>query len=94
MSVLSVDEKQELTVLVHDPGAKAAIPAAAKVVHHPHTHTAEHAKNVFVLVSATELPAVAEFVSVANRYHRLRALFVRENMGANWLPFLFERAGL
>ncbi|HXW92551.1 MAG TPA: DUF2442 domain-containing protein [Terriglobales bacterium] len=97
MSVqLSVDEKPELTVLVHDPGAQTAVPAAEgiRVVRHPHTQTAQRARNVFVLVLATELPEVAEFVSLANRRHQLRALFVQENMDAHWLPFLFERAGL
>lgn len=97
MSVqLSVDERPELTVLVHDPGARAAVPTTGgiRVVRHPHTQTAERARNLFVLVLATELPEVAEFVSVANRRHQLRALFVRENMDPHWLPFLFERAGL
>jgi hypothetical protein len=47
-----------------------------------------------VLVSALELPSVADFVSIANRRHQLRALFVRDVIDARWLPQLFERAGL
>jgi hypothetical protein len=97
MSVrLSVAEAPEITVLVHDPGGRAAVPTTEgiRVVEQPHPQTAAHARNVFVLVLATELPQVAEFVSAANRRHQLRALFVRENMDVHWLPLLFERAGL
>jgi hypothetical protein len=46
------------------------------------------------MVSATALLDVSEFVSIANRRHQLRALFVRDDMDARWLPQLFERAGL
>lgn len=97
MSVeLSVIEVPEMTVLVHDPSGRVAVPVTEgiRVLHEPHAQTAEHAKNVFVLVLATELPEVAKFVSVANRRHQLRALFVNEDLDAHWLPFLFERAGL
>lgn len=97
MSVqLSEAETREITVLVHDPDGRAALPATEgiRIVRQPHLQTAAHAKNVFVLVLATELPEVAEFVSEANRRHQLRVLFVRENMDVHWLPLLFERAGL
>jgi len=99
MSVqLSVAEATEITVLVHDPCGRVALPNAEgiRVVEQPHLQTAEHARNVFVLVLATELPQVAHFVSAANRRHQLRALFVRENtdFSLHWFPFMFEKAGL
>jgi hypothetical protein len=86
----------EMTVLMHDTSSRDAIPGGEgiHVIERPRRITAEHARNVFVLVQATELPEVAEFVSLANRRHQLRALFVREDMDAHWLPQLFERAGL
>lgn len=86
----------EMTVLAHDPSSRAAIPRGEgiRIVQQPHPQTAAHARNVFVLVLATALPEVAEFVSLANRRHQLRALFVKEDMDVRWLPHLFERAGL
>lgn len=86
----------EMTVLMHDPSSRNAIPPGERirVLQRPHRDTAVHARNVFVFVLATALPEVAEFVSLANRRHQLRALFVREDMDAYWLPLLFERAGL
>lgn len=47
-----------------------------------------------MLVSATELPDVSDFVSVANRRHQLRALLVRDDMTPSSIPQMFERAGL
>ncbi len=87
---------QEITVLMHDPGSRSAIPSGKKIhiLVRPRLAAAAHARNVFVFVPATELSEVAEFVSLANRRHQLRALFVREDMDVHWLPRLFERAGL
>jgi len=86
----------DMTVLVHGAGSEQAVPRerGIRVVRHARARLAERARNVFVLVSATELPGVSEFVSIANRRHQLRALFVRDDMDARWLPQLFERAGL
>lgn len=86
----------EMTVLMHDASSRDAIPhnEGIRVFARPRRATAVSARNVFVFVLATELPEVAEFVSLANRRHQLRALFVRENMDVHWLPCLFERAGL
>lgn len=86
----------EMTVLVHGAGSEDAVPdeKGIRVVRQARPQIAERARNLFVLVSALELPSVADFVSIANRRHQLRALFVRDDMDARWLPQLFERAGL
>jgi hypothetical protein len=86
----------DITVLAHYVNSREAIPhgKGIRVLQEPHRQTAESARNVFVLVLATALPEVAEFVSLANRRHQLRALFVRDDMNAYWIPQLFERAGL
>jgi hypothetical protein len=86
----------DMTVLVHGAGSEEAVPdeKGIRVVRQPRSQIAGRARNLFVLVSALELPCVAEFVSIANRRHQLRALFVRDVTDARWLPQLFERAGL
>src|SRR5271167_3330698 len=86
----------DITVLAHYVSSRAAIPHGhgIRVLQEPLRQTAESARNVFVLVLATELPRVAQFVSLANRRHQLRALFVRDDIDAYWIPQLFERAGL
>lgn len=86
----------EMTVLVHGAGSEQLLPADQDlhVVRRPQLQIAERARNLFVLVTATELPDVSQFVSVANRRHQLRALFVREDANVRWLPHWFERAGL
>jgi transcriptional regulator with XRE-family HTH domain len=85
-----------VTVLVHGPGSEDLLPQlkGLNIVRRPDPQLAERALNVFVLVTATDLPAVAEFVTRANRRHRLRALFIREETDPRWLPQWFERAGL
>lgn len=88
---------RDVTVLVHGAGSEALLPRTQerlRVVRQPRLQVAQRALNLFVLVTATELPDVSAFVSVANRRHQLRALFVRESTHARWLPFWFERAGL
>lgn len=86
----------EVTVLVYGAGSEELLPQenGLHVVRRPQLRIAERALNVFVLVTAADLPDVSEFVSVANRRHQLRALFVREDTNARWLPHWFERAGL
>ncbi|MBZ5536848.1 MAG: DUF2442 domain-containing protein [Acidobacteriia bacterium] len=86
----------EMTVLVHGTGSEELLPQeqGLHVVRRPQLQIAERALNLFVLVTATGLPDVSEFVSVANRRHQLRALFVRDDTNARWLPHWFERAGL
>lgn len=85
-----------MTVLVHGGGSEEALPEerSIRVIRRATARIAERALNVFVLVPATELPDVSDFVSIANRRHQLRALFVRDDINAHWLPHWFERAGL
>src|SRR5271155_3714802 len=87
---------QEMTVLAHDSSSRASVPHGRKihVLRGPNHGAAEAARNVFVLVQATELPEVANFVSLVNRRHQLRALVVRDDKNPYWIPQLFERAGL
>jgi len=89
-------KEPDITVLAHYASGRAAIPhgQGIRVLQEPLRQTAESARNVFVLVLGTKLPEVAQFVSLANRRHQLRALFVRDDMNAYWIPQLFERAGL
>ena len=87
---------QELILLAHDSGAEGAVPERRcfRVLHRPNRQTAERGRNIFVLVPASELPEVAEFVSIANRRHQLRALLVRDDVQPSSIPQMFERAGL
>jgi len=54
----------------------------------------ESALNLFVLTSATGLPEVADIVRRANQKHRLRGLFIKEDIDPKWLPQMFDRASL
>jgi len=54
----------------------------------------ESALNLFVLTSATGLPDVADIVRYANQKHRLRGLFIKEDIDPKWLPQMFDRANL
>jgi hypothetical protein len=56
--------------------------------------SAEIASNLFVLTSATGLPEISDVIKSANQKHHLRALFVREDIEAKWLPQMFDRANL
>jgi len=87
---------QELILLAHDSGAEGAVPDRRRfrVLHRPNRQTADRGRNIFVLVPASELPAVSEFVSIANRRHQLRALLVRDDVQPSSIPQMFERAGL
>jgi hypothetical protein len=87
---------QELILLAHDRGVEEAVPDRRRfrVLHRPNRQTAERGRNIFVLVPASELPNVAEFVSIANRRHQLRALLVRDDVQPSSIPQMFERAGL
>jgi hypothetical protein len=86
----------ELTLLAHDPCTEAVVPGIRRfhVLRRPNRQTAGRARNVFVIVPATGLPDVSEFVSAANRRHQLRALLVRDDVKPSSIPKMFERAGL
>lgn len=85
----------EMTILARDPESRAAMPRAAsiRILQQPDPRNARGA-NIFVLTSAAGLPSVAAFVRAANQQHRLRALFIREDIDARLLPQILERAKL
>ena len=87
---------QELILLAYNSGAEGAVSDIRRfrVLHRPNRQTAERGRNIFILVPASELPDVAEFVSIANRRHQLRALLVRDDVQPSSIPQMFERAGL
>lgn len=86
----------EFTILLDDQEGFESLPSMGqfKVLRQGRPSTAEKAKNIFVLTSATMLPRVAEFVKSANRKHHLCALFVRQDADPDWLPQIFSRANL
>lgn len=86
----------KLTLLAHDARSESFVRHAKRfrILHRPTRQTAGRARNIFVLVPASALPEVAEFVSVANRRHQLRALLIRDDVRPSAVPQMFERAGL
>ena len=86
----------ELTLLAYDHRATKAVTEMRRfrIIRRPNRQVGERGKNIFVLVPATELPEVSEFVSTANRRHQLRALLVRDDVQPSSIPQMFERAGL
>ena len=65
-----------------------------KIIDISNLKSAETAANLFVLASATRLPEISDVIKTANQKHHLRALFIREDVGARWLPQMFDRANL
>jgi hypothetical protein len=98
MSVQLREEREapRLTVVLQDPAGIEALADldGIRVFKTPRRQIAEHARNLFVFAVASALEHVAEFVTTANRRHELRALFVREDVDARWLPQMFDRAKL
>lgn len=88
---------EPLTVLLMDPESDSALPEgldAGLLRATRSVETACDARRVFVVSSATGLPAVARCISHAARRHRLYGLFVRNDMGEHWVMQIFERASL
>jgi hypothetical protein len=87
---------QKRILLAHDSDIEEVVPDRRRfrVLHRPDRQTAERGRNIFVLVPASDLPAVSGFVSIANRRHQLRALLVRDDVQPSSIPQMFERAGL
>ena len=86
---------QELILLAHDRGVEEAVPTGdVSESFTGQTSRPRTRPNIFVIVPASELPHVAEFVSIANRRHQLRALLVRDDVQPSSIPQMFERAGL
>ncbi len=51
-------------------------------------------KNLFIAISVTALPQVADITKQANDIKLLRVLFIRENIQGEWLPQMLARADL
>lgn len=56
--------------------------------------TASKTPHIFVLVSASRLLEVADFVRAANKAHRLEALLVHEDVDSRWIGQMLDRAEL
>ena len=86
---------QESILLTLDRETEPVVPRGRRfrTLHRPNRQVAERGRNIFVLVPATGLPEVSEFVSIANRRHQLRALLVRDDVQPSSIPQMFERAG-
>jgi hypothetical protein len=94
-------EKQQLTILLHDRESQNFIPRSnsVKVIELSDLDfrlddLKELTRYIFVLTSLTGLTEVADLVRVANQKHHLRALLIREDIDAQWLPQIFDRANL
>ena len=74
------------------PGVRSK--GSLRVLRQPDRRVWQQATHLFVACSATELPAIAELATAANRTHRLRALFVRENVEPAFLGPMLDRANL
>lgn len=84
-----------LTVLPHNPEYKDVLrPRSAWRVLRRVDPAQADARNIFVLVAASELLAVADFIREANRRHHLRALLVHADVDPLWVLQMFERADL
>jgi hypothetical protein len=77
-----------------DDDENGRVPAGFPVLRSKSLRAARRYRHLFVLCSALQLPKAARFVSEMNREHRLRALFVRNDVDSAWLPRMLERAGL
>jgi hypothetical protein len=86
----------KLNVLVPERESREALAgnAALKLIVHLEPARIRSIRNLFVEVSATSLPKVAEAVKVANESKYLRVLFVRADVDAMLLPQMLGRAAL
>jgi transcriptional regulator with XRE-family HTH domain len=74
------------------PGLRST--AGRRVYWKPVTSDLAHANNLFVLCHATDVYKVAKAASVANRQHRLRALFIQQDIDTVYLLPMLDGADL
>ncbi len=76
--------------------ALAVIPESHefKLILQADSRNLKQVKNLFIAVSATALPDLADIIKHANETKLLRALFIREDVPAEWLPQMLSRADL
>ncbi len=84
---------EKMTVIASDPTSVRTVErAGVKSVKGCTALGLSKAHNVFVLSSATDLPSVSQFVREANRAHKLRALFVRQDVDLPFFATMLYRA--
>ena len=83
----------KMTVWAQDPFSYDIIPPSFTVFRKPNLNKV-NARDIFVLTSVPELPAVTEFVRAANHRNHLRTLFIREDDNAQFLPQMLYEAKL
>lgn len=85
-----------MTILIQDreKGNLFSPSKSIKVIDPSNIKSAETATNLFVLASVTGLSEISDVLKSANQKHHLRALFIREDIEAKWLPQMFDRANL
>ena len=86
---------EDLTVIARDETSKKTLRSAGvKSVKNCSPQSLRKAKNVFVLATATDLNCFTDLVRQANQLHKLRALFVRNDVNLPFLAHMFARAEL
>ena len=85
-----------ITVLNKDSSCSRWLRSSArmKVVRRPNAQVAIDDAYIFVLVAASGLEEVADFVKEANRRHHLRALIVNADLDETWIGQMLDRADL
>lgn len=85
-----------ITVLMQDPACSGWLRSskAVRVLRRPDPEVAAKAPNIFVLVLASELARVADFVKVANGRRCLRGLLVHADLDLRWMGQMLDRADL
>ena len=83
----------EMAVWAQDPFSYDIIPPSFTVFRKPDLRKV-NARDIFVLTSVADLPAVSEFVRAVNHRNHLRTLFVREDDNAQFLPQMLYEAKL
>ena len=83
----------EMAVWAQDPFSYDIIPPSFIVFRKPDLRKV-NARDIFVLTSVADLPAVSEFVRAVNHRNHLRTLFVREDDNAQFLPQMLYEAKL
>ena len=85
-----------ISVLNHDPACAAWLRPSrtVEVFKRATAEAAEQKRKFIVLVAASQLDEVAEFVRAASKRHRLQALLVHEDVDSRWIGQLLDRADL
>lgn len=81
----------QMAVWARDPRSCDIIPPSFTVFRKPDLRRVE-ARNIFILTSVADLPAVSAFVRVPQHRNHLRTLFVREDDNARFLPQMLHQA--